>query len=261
MTRQPSLVTRRDIGRRQFLEMGATAFGSFALGPAVTGLFQHGKGRLSSRPGTPAEPRAPGRHALGLGGRRDGVLYIPAGHKPESPAPLVVMLHGAGGSAPGALWPFEALADERGFVLLAPESRAMSWDVRFGPFGPDVEFIDRALARVFRHCAIDPARMAVEGFSDGASYALSLGLTNGDLFRRVVAFSPGFVELADPAGKPPVFVSHGTRDTVLAIERTSRVIVPRLRRAGYQVEYKEFDGGHTVPREIAAEAAAWLAAE
>jgi phospholipase/carboxylesterase len=202
---------------------------------------------------------APGRHALGLGERRDGVLFVPARQKPGSPVPLVVMLHGAGGSATGALRPFEALADEHGFVLLAPESRAMSWDVRFGPFGPDVEFIDRALARVFRHCAIDPARMAVEGFSDGASYALSLGLTNGDLFRRVVAFSPGFMELTDPAGKPPVFVSHGTRDRVLAIDRTSRVLVPRLRRAGYQVEYKEFDGGHTVPREIAAEAAAWLA--
>jgi phospholipase/carboxylesterase len=171
------------------------------------------------------------------------------------------MLHGAGGSAAGALRPFEALADERGFVLLAPESRSSSWDVRFGRFGPDVEFIDRALVKVFRHCAIDPALVAVEGFSDGASYALSLGLTNGDLFRRVVAFSPGFVEVQDPAGKPPVFVSHGTRDRVLAIERTSRVIVPRLRRAGYRVDYKEFDGGHTVPREIAVEAAAWLTAE
>ena len=31
------------------------------------------------------------------------------------------------------------------------------------------------------HHAVDPARIAVAGFSDGASYALSLGLTNGTL--------------------------------------------------------------------------------
>ena len=123
-----------------------------------------------------------------------------------------------------------------------------------------MEFIDRALARVFRSCAIDPARIAVEGFSDGASYALALGLANGDLFRRIVAFSPGFLVLSDAAGKPGVFVSHGTRDDVLDIDRSSRVIVPRLRRAGYEVQYKEFDGGHRVPPEIAMEAADWLVA-
>lgn len=194
------------------------------------------------------------------GARRDGVIYVPAGYTPARPAPLVVMLHGAGGSAAGGLRPFEGLANERGFVLLAPESRAMSWDIRWGSFGPDVEFIDRALARVFRACAIDPARIAVEGFSDGASYALALGLANGDLFRRVVAFSPGFLVLSDPVGKPGVFISHGMRDDVLDIDRSSRAIVPRLRRAGYEVRYQEFDGGHRVPPEIATEAATWLVA-
>ena len=56
---------------------------------------------------------------------------------------------------------------------------------------PDVTFIDRALTRTFRRYAIDPTRVAIEGFSDGASESLSLGLTNGDLFTHVIAFSPG----------------------------------------------------------------------
>lgn len=186
------------------------------------------------------------------------MIYVPASYSPGTPAPLVLMLHGAGGSAAGGLRPFEGLANEKGFVLLAPDSRSMSWDVRFGGFGPDVAFIDRALARVFQSCAIDPARIAVEGFSDGASYALALGLANGDLFRRIVAFSPGFLVLPEPAGKPGVFISHGTRDEVLDVDRSSRVIVPRLRRAGYEVQYREFEGGHRVPPEIATEAAEWL---
>ncbi len=57
----------------------------------------------------------------------------------------------------------------------------------------------------------------MEGFSDGASYALSIGLTNGDLFTHVVAFSPGFASPVTYTGKPPVFVSHGTHDEVLPI--------------------------------------------
>jgi predicted esterase len=39
------------------------------------------------------------------------------------------------------------------------------------------------------------ATLAVSGFSDGASYALSIGPANGDLFTHVMAFSPGFADL------------------------------------------------------------------
>lgn len=262
------------IGRRDFLEAGARHIGALAAfslpyGPGIQQgnrpTAQHRKGRLSARPERPSEPLTPGRHPLGIGGeqggtQRDGVIYVPAKYSSASPAPLVLMLHGAGGRAAGGLRPFEGLADERGFVLLAPDSRAMSWDIRWGSFGPDVAFIDRALARVFRACAIDPARMAVEGFSDGASYALALGLANGDLFRRIVAFSPGFLALPEAVGKPGVFISHGTRDEVLDIDQSSRSIVPRLRRAGYEVQYREFEGGHRVPPAIASEAATWLVA-
>ena len=56
---------------------------------------------------------------------------------------------------------------------------------------------------------VDPARLVIGGFSDGASYALSLGLINGQLFRKVAAFSPGFVVTGEPEGKPRVFISHG----------------------------------------------------
>src|ERR687890_28697 len=92
-------------------------------------------------------------------------------------------------------------------------------------------------------------------FSDGASYALSLGINNGDLFTDVLAFSPGFMAPSMSVGTPRFFVSHGRRDRVLPIERCSRRIVPQLERAGYEVTYREFDGGHTVPPEITLEAA------
>jgi len=149
------------------------------------------------------------------------------------------------------------LADELGLLLLAPESRQSTWDVLVGGFGPDVEVIDRALARSFDRYVVDPARVIAAGFSDGASYALSLGLVNGDLFDSVLAFSPGFASPGARRGKPRLFVSHGTRDPVLDIDATSRRLVPRLRRAGYDIRYLEFDGGHSVPPDVARTAATW----
>jgi phospholipase/carboxylesterase len=76
-----------------------------------------------------------------------------------------------------------AQQDEAGLVLLAPESRdPRDWDFVFpGYYGPDVEFIDRALQQTFDRIAVDAGKVAIEGFSDGASYAVTLGLANGDL--------------------------------------------------------------------------------
>jgi predicted esterase len=129
-----------------------------------------------------------------------------------------------------------------------------------GGFGRDVAFVNRALERVFETVAVDPARIAVGGFSDGATYALSLGLINGDLFRRVVAFSPGFVVDGMPHGHPRFFISHGTVDSILPIGSSSRSIVTDLRKRGYDVTFREFDGGHEVPPDIARDGMQWVAA-
>jgi predicted esterase len=172
----------------------------------------------------------------------------------------VLTLHGATGSGRRGLRRLQPLADAAGLILLAPDSRGTTWDVAMtGGFGPDPEFVDRALDLVFARYAVDPSRLVAEGFSDGASYALSLGLLNGDLFTRVIAFSPGFMTEGSRRGKPRLFVSHGVHDPVLPIDRCSRRIVRDLRGDGYDIRYTEFDGGHAVPSEIARAALDWLA--
>lgn len=168
------------------------------------------------------------------------------------------MLHGAGGNAQHGVGLLQALADAAGLILLAPESRRQTWDVIMGGYGPDVSYLDRALAQTFARYAVDPTRIAVGGFSDGASYALSLGITNGDLFSHLIAFSPGFMAPAAQEGAPRLFISHGTRDQVLPIGPCSRRIVPQVERAGYDVLYHEFDGPHTVPPDIARQAVDWF---
>ena len=217
------------------------------------------RGRLRERPKPPAgDEVAVGLQPLGLGRGRDGFVFVPSGYRSDEPFPLVVMLHGAGGDGMGGLAPLHDRADEAGLILLAPESRGRTWDVLLGGYGPDVDFIDAALAHTFARYAVDADRVAVEGFSDGASYALGLGLANGDLFRRIVAFSPGFAPAPRGEHRPEVFVSHGTADEVLPIDRCSRRIVPALREQGYDVRFLEFEGGHVVPGGIVDEALASL---
>jgi phospholipase/carboxylesterase len=230
------------------------------IGHALNGASaaEANDGRLTVRPPTKATAVANGEHALGFGKGRDAIVRVPP-HVPEAPLPLLVLLHGAGGSGAGVLRRLSAAADQAGVAVLAPDSRDQTWDAIRGRFGADVTFLNRALERTFEMVSVDPARVAVGGFSDGATYAISIGLINGDLFRRVIAFSPGFVVDGASHGTPRFFVSHGTVDRILPIDQCSRVIVPALRRHGYEVNFKEFDGGHTVPPDIAAEAMRWLA--
>ena len=219
--------------------------------------------RLRARPHAPTAPAAPGLHRLspaGGGPPGDALLYVPPLVTPDRPAPLAVMFHGAGGSAVHGLALLRDEADAAGLVLLATPSRHDTWDVIRGGFGPDVAFLDAALAEAFARCAVDPGRLALGGFSDGASYALSLGLANGDLCTHVVAFSPGFSAPARRVGAPRCYVAHGTRDAVLPIGPCSRRLVRALERDGYAVRYREFDGPHTVPPDVAREAVAWFTA-
>lgn len=187
-----------------------------------------------------------------------GLLHVPAGYSPSRPAPLVVLLHGAGSDERSGLGPLAGLADDAGLLLLAPKSHGRTWDGILDEFGPDVAAIDALLGHLFERFAVDSSRLAVGGFSDGASYALGLGLANGDLFSHLIAFSPGFVPSERRRGRPQVFVSHGVEDAVLPIGRSSRLIVPSLRRDRYSVSYREFDGGHRVPPEVARAAVAWM---
>lgn len=231
--------------------------GSTVLGRTFSGGQGASAGRLKSRPHREESAGSSGLRQLKLEDERDGLLFVPDA-RGNAPSPLLVLLHGAGGDARRILPLLQKLADKTGLMLLVPESRGQTWDIIRGSYGPDVTYIDRALAQTFGRYAVDPRRVAVGGFSDGATYALSLGVINGDLFTHVIAFSPGFMSPTGQHGSPALFISHGTQDQVLPIDMCSRRIVPQVKRAGYRVEYREFEGPHTVPPEIARGAVDWF---
>jgi predicted esterase len=146
-----------------------------------------------------------------------------------------------------------------GTLVLLPSSTASTWDLLTGRTGTDVTPLDTALQHVLT--TSDVGRVAFAGFSDGASYALSLGLANGDLAEAVLAFSPGFVSPPSLVGRPRCWVAHGTADTVLPVDRCGRRVVALLERQARPVHYEEFDGGHVVrPDHLDAALRWWLEA-
>jgi phospholipase/carboxylesterase len=249
--------------RRDFLGFTGSALAALAASPGclrdAAGLDAQSTGRLKARPQPAVKTIARGRSQLNLGRGRDGVLQMPS-VIPEAPLPLIVLLHGAGGEAGGLVDWLGPTCDRVGVATLSLDSRGSTWDAIRDDFGPDVAFIDRALSQVFGRVGVDANRVAIGGFSDGATYGLSLGLINGDLFRKIVAFSPGFLIPGAMQGKPRIFISHGTADKILPIDRCSRIIVPELRGRGYDVTFREFAGGHGIPDPIAADGLGWVAA-
>ena len=230
------------MNRREFMAAGASG--------AVASLV------ASSR--AIADEPSIGQHPLKLAeGDRDGLYYVPRGYKPDVAMPLWVVLHGAGGTAYSTAYTFP-LADEFGVIIVSPDARDdRTWDGVLRSWGPDVDFIAAALAHVSRLCKVDSQRLTVAGFSDGASYALSLGITYGDQFSRIVAMSPGVMQPIAARGKPKIFLSHGISDRVMPIDDTSRVFAPKLRSLGYDVTYREYEGRHTVSPPVVREAFEW----
>lgn len=218
---------------------------------AVT-IGQGGSARLSARPVTPTIATTAGSYLMNPSALNDAVLVVPESYTPGQTIPLVLALHGAGDLAQSMANLFAPFANARRFAVLAVGSRGLTWDAITFKYGVDVTFIDQSLHWAFDRVAVDPNRLTVAGFSDGATYTLGLALANGDLVSRAIAFSAGYVAAStSPAvGKPRFFESHGREDTILPIDGASRRIVPALEHAGYDVTYVEFDGGHQIPKSV-----------
>lgn len=250
----------KNITRREAVGVGLSLIGAAALGCGVdqpTGFDPIDLLRINARPGTSAGPISPGLHTLDVA-PREALLYVPASYDPATPAPIVLLLHGAAGTAQGPIDLFTNLSEPTGLILLSVTSLGASWDGLRGRYEDDIPLMDQALELAFGMVNVDPARVGIEGFSDGASYAIQIGRANGDLFKRVVSFSAGLLLFTTGIQRPRFFVSHGAQDDVISVQ-TGRNIASQLSQA-YLVFYFEFAGGHTVPASIAAEAVTFLTA-
>lgn len=189
---------------------------------------------------------------------RDGTLYVPKSYRPGTPMPLVIMLHGFSGWGDSQRRLF-ALAEELGVIVLAPESRDITWGKEVPGFDQDVRYIGAAFRQVGSLVNIDFDHVALGGQSDGAGYALTMGLAYGDTFNHLIVLAGGgLIEPLRRQGKPKIFIAHGIKDATMPVDLSGRKNVAMLKKDGYDVTYREHDGGHGTPLEITREALVWF---
>lgn len=221
-----------------------------------------------AQPALPAPPppqAAAATHSRTIALPDEALAYVPASAGPNPP--LLVLLHGAGRARLWMIEHFRDEADRRGIVLLAPTSKGVTWDAVSVALAPparddalamksgrrfsssrDAKRVDAAIAELARIVPVDRSRTVLAGFSDGATFALAMGMARSEKFAAVIAWSPGIaIETAMPARGRKVFVSHGREDPTLHFEVTCGEIVPQLESEGAKVSFVAFDGVHEVP--------------
>ena len=117
---------------------------------------------------------------------------------------------------------------------------------------PDLDFLEYAYDLIYRRFPVDAERQALLGYSDGASYGLSVGLSNPRQFRAVMAWAAGFVALdaatiPEDAPKPLVYLEYGTHDELFPFEQVAVPMRQTLESGGYDVSFHVDQGGRHWP--------------
>ena len=192
----------------------------------------------------------------------DGVAWVPEAGSP--PPPVMIVLHGAGGNAATALSNVIGEASRRGIAVVAVKSGGRTWDamdVMLGRSGggfaggakrlpsADRNRIARALDALAEDTPVDRSRLALFGFSDGASMALSLGVASPETYPFVVAFAPGGVierRAGKAAARQEVVIAHGTEDRIIPYRHDVAYVCPKVTAGDRTVRFVTFSGGHRV---------------
>jgi phospholipase/carboxylesterase len=126
-----------------------------------------------------------------------------------------------------------------------------------------IETVDHFIEEILAAYPIDPRKLFLLGFSQGSLLSVCYTLANPARVAGVIAQSgyiPNGVDLeideASLRGKPFI-LTHGEQDTLLPVEwaRASR---DRLQALGVDLEYHEFQMGHSVSMESLKVIYKWL---
>ncbi len=167
-------------------------------------------------------------------------LYAPKQAAGDTPLPLVIALHGAGGDE--SLFPeaygagiIKTLADQHGFILLAPQ---------VGPFSATPDLFDTIVESVSLDYAVDPARIYVIGHSMGGGVVAAWSLLRADRIAAVCSIA-GVGSFPSVGPIPPTLVIAAGRDPVVPAERVERA-AGAAKEAGLPVEFRRIEGyGHS----------------
>jgi phospholipase/carboxylesterase len=191
---------------------------------------------------------------------------------------LIVMLHGLSGDE-NAMWSFDH-ALPRSAAAIAPrapyasELGGTSWTRTAArdqldqvDFQDAIAHLARFIPEVTAVYQVNPRRVIVMGFSQGAALSYAFSLAHPGLLRGVIAlagFLPQYNRHSERSAAesknvfPRYLIIHGTHDEAVPIDR-AREARAVLERRGAAVEYHEQRVGHKVSAQGLKEIARWVA--
>jgi phospholipase/carboxylesterase len=207
-------------------------------------------------------------------------LTRPPLQKDSELPPLLLLLHGVGSNEED-LFELNKYLDPRFFIVSARAPitlmpGAYAWyHVQFLPDDTRIDFreaehsrsiLQRFISELIESYQLDPDRVYLMGFSQGAIMSLSLALTQPEKLAGVVAMSGRLLPELNPLivspdrlNGFPIFMAHGTADAVIPI-RDGRAAHEQLSKLPLELTYREYPMGHQVSIESLNDVAAWITA-
>lgn len=186
-------------------------------------------------------------------------LLVPSSYSPSTPLPLIVALHGLGGTEDAFFEGYgrqlPVLAEQRGYLVVAPLGYRVDggYGVQLGASADPVAMRARELSEqdvmqvleeVRRHYKVDPARIYLMGHSMGAIGTWAIAAKYPERWTALGAFAGfGSADAARATAAIPHFVVHGDADATVTVNG-SRTMVAALKAAGAEVVYIEVPGGN-----------------
>jgi polyhydroxybutyrate depolymerase len=165
-------------------------------------------------------------------GRGPLPVHVPSSYDGETPAPLILLLHGytASGAQQDAYFGLSGLVDDYGFILVAPDGteetsdrRSRFWNASsaccnfFGSDVDDVAYLTRLIDAVKADYAIDDTRIALFGHSNGGFMSYRMAHDRSGIISAIASLA-GADQSGSPANPVHVLQIHGTADTVIAYD-------------------------------------------
>ena len=163
---------------------------------------------------------------------RTYLLHIPPSWNKTNPMPLLIALHGGGGTSEGMMevttnGGFNTLSDKEGFIVAYPDATDKHWnDFRNDMLAADVEeiddvgFISALIDHLVETLNVDPNHVYVTGMSNGAMMTHRLALELSDKITAVATVAGNIPEDQSqsdiiPKRAIPVLIISGTDDPMM----------------------------------------------
>jgi predicted esterase len=182
---------------------------------------------------------------------RSGAYYIPRGSA-SKPVPVLVILHGSGGSGQGAIDGLRELANRRHFAIIAPDSRELpgggfTWEVgdKQGDVTPDLTHTLNCIdwVRSHTHLVVDESHVLIAGFSGGGSSAPYIA-SNRPGFTAAAVLHGGVFAGGIGARRFPVWISTGEQDRYRPPSLVQQAAMSLTNLGFSNVTFRTYPGGH-----------------